>query len=75
MAQWSVLLGLRSRKLRNVGWLGDQILSSLASPCFGRQVKPLVQAAFAVVSTHQSALGSRGELWPVLLMCVQAGGH
>jgi hypothetical protein len=31
-------------------------------------VKPLVPAAFAVVSTHQSALGPRGGLWPVLLV-------
>jgi hypothetical protein len=26
---------------------------------------------FAVVSTHQPALGPRGGLWPVLLMCNQ----
>jgi hypothetical protein len=26
-------------------------------PCFGRHVKPLVPAAFAVVSTHQPVLG------------------
>jgi hypothetical protein len=38
-------------------------------PFFLRYVKLLVPAAFAVVSTHQSALGSRGELWPVLFMC------
>jgi hypothetical protein len=31
-----------------------------APPCFGRRVKPLVPAAFAVVSTHQPALGPRG---------------
>jgi hypothetical protein len=35
---------------------------------FGRHVKPLVPAAFAVVSTHQPALGTRGVLWPVLHM-------
>jgi hypothetical protein len=35
--------------------------------CFGRHVKPLVQAAFADDSTHQ--LGPRGGLWPVLLLC------
>jgi hypothetical protein len=29
----------------------------------------LVPAAFTVVSTHQSALGPRGGLWPFLLMC------
>jgi hypothetical protein len=44
-------------------------LLSRAPLCFGRHVKPLVPAAFVVVSTHQSALGLRGELWPVLLMC------
>jgi hypothetical protein len=31
-------------------------------------IKPLVPAAFAVVNTHQLALGPRGELWPVLLI-------
>jgi hypothetical protein len=40
-------------------------------PCFGRHVKPLVPAAFAVVSTCQPALGPRGGLWPVLLMYVE----
>jgi hypothetical protein len=40
-----------------------------APPCFGRHVKPLVPAAFAVVSTHQSALPPRGGIWAVLLMC------
>jgi hypothetical protein len=44
-------------------------LLSQVSPCFGRQVKPLFPAAFAVVSTHQSALGQLGGLYPVLLMC------
>jgi hypothetical protein len=43
--------------------------ANAAPPCFGRHVKPLVPAAFAVVSTHQSTLGTRGGLWPVLLMC------
>jgi hypothetical protein len=56
-SQWSV-----------VGWV-TKILSSRAPPCFGRHVKPLVPAAFAVVSTHQPALGPRGGLWPVLLIC------
>jgi hypothetical protein len=41
------------------------ILSSLMLP----KVKPLVPDAFAVVSTHQFALGPRGGFWPVLLMC------
>ncbi|RVE49367.1 hypothetical protein evm_005982 [Chilo suppressalis] len=39
--------------------MGDQKLLSRAPPCFGRHVKPLVPAASAVVSTHQSALGPR----------------
>jgi hypothetical protein len=37
-------------------------------PCIGWHVKPLVPAAFAVVSTYQYAKDSRGGLWPVLLM-------
>jgi hypothetical protein len=40
-----------------------------APPSFGRHVKPLASAAFAVVSTHQPALDPRGGLCPVLLMC------
>jgi hypothetical protein len=47
-----------------IRWVTKNILSQ-TPPCFGRHVKPLVPAAFAVVSTHQSALGPRG----VLLMC------
>jgi hypothetical protein len=54
--QWSVM-----------GWV-TKTLSSRVPPCFGMHVKPLVPAVFAVVSTHQSALGSRGGLWPVLLV-------
>jgi hypothetical protein len=49
-----------------IGWVTKNLLSQ-ATPCFGRHVKPLVPAAFAVVSTHQPALGPRGGLWPVLL--------
>jgi hypothetical protein len=41
---------------------------SRVPPFFGRHVKPLVMALFAVVSTHQPALGPRGGLWPVLLL-------
>jgi hypothetical protein len=37
------------------------------SSYFGRDVKLLVSAAFAVVST-QSALSQRGGLWTVILM-------
>jgi hypothetical protein len=73
MAPRSVRLGVRSWKLSNVGhrWIGDHHLLSQAPPCFGRHVKPLVPAAFAVIMTHQPALGPRGGLWPVLLMCNQ----
>jgi hypothetical protein len=53
--RWSVII-----------WVTKNLLSR-APPCFGRHVKPLVPAAF--VSTHQPALGPRGGLWPVLLMC------
>jgi hypothetical protein len=38
-------------------------------PCSGRHVRLLVPAAFVVVSIHQSAMGPRGRLWPVLHMC------
>jgi hypothetical protein len=38
-----------------IGWMTKNLLSRV--PCFG-----LVPAAFAVVSTHQSALGLRGRL-------------
>jgi hypothetical protein len=51
-----------------IGWV-TKTLSFRAPPCFGSHVKPLVPAAFAVVSTNQPALGPRGGLWPDLLMC------
>jgi hypothetical protein len=61
---------LRSRKLSNVGWsvIGwvTKNLLSRAPPCIQRYVKLLVPVAFAVVSTHQLALGPRVGLWPVL---------
>jgi hypothetical protein len=44
-----------------IRWVTKNLLSR-APPCFGRHVKPLVPAAFAVVSTHQPALGPRGGL-------------
>jgi hypothetical protein len=50
MAPRSVSVGVRSRKLSNIGhWMGDQKYIM----CFGKHVKPLVSAVFAVVSTHQ----------------------
>jgi hypothetical protein len=42
-------------------------------PCSGRHVKPLVLAAFVVVSTYQSALGPR-RLWPVPLCVIYKEG-
>jgi hypothetical protein len=42
-----------------IGWVIKNLLSRVP-PCFRRHVKPLVPTAFAVVSTHQSALGPRG---------------
>jgi hypothetical protein len=58
------VLCVRSRKPRNIGrsgWVTKNLL-------FRAHVKPLVPGVFAVVSIHQSALGPRGGLWPVLLM-------
>jgi hypothetical protein len=49
--------------------IADQNLLFRAPVCFRRHVKPLVPAAFAVVSTYLPALDTRGGLWPVLLMC------
>jgi hypothetical protein len=51
-----------------IGWVTKNSLSR-APPYFGRHVKSWFPTAFAVVSTHQSALGPRGGLWPVLHMC------
>jgi hypothetical protein len=50
-----------------IGWVTKNFISR-APPCFERHVKSLVPAVYAVVSTHQSALGPRGGLWPVLLV-------
>jgi hypothetical protein len=36
-----------------IGWVTKNLLSR-APPCYGRHVKPLVPAEFAVVSTHYS---------------------
>jgi hypothetical protein len=48
------VLGVRSRKLCNVPKGQSSDNQNLAPPCFGRHVKLLVMAAFAVVSTHSS---------------------
>jgi hypothetical protein len=50
------------RRWSVIGWVTKSILCR-APPCLGRYVKPLVSAAFAVVSTHQPALSPRGGLW------------
>jgi hypothetical protein len=65
MAQRLVRFVVRSN---DIIWVKKNLLSR-APPCFESHVKPLVPAAFAVVSSHQPALGPRGVLWPVLLMC------
>jgi hypothetical protein len=50
-----------------IGWVTKNVLSR--APCLGRHVKPLVPTAFEVVSTQQSALGSRDGF--VLFICNQ----
>jgi hypothetical protein len=71
MAPRSVRFGLLSWKLSNINQSldGDQkfIISrtSVIQKTRG-VVEPLVPAAFAVVSTHQPALGPHGGLWPSL---------
>jgi hypothetical protein len=45
----------------DIGWVTKSLLSR-APPCCGRHVNLLVPAAFAVVSTHQPALGPHDEL-------------
>jgi hypothetical protein len=46
-----------------IRWVTKNVISRVR-PCFGRHVKPLIQAVFA----HQSTLGPRSGLWPVLLL-------
>jgi hypothetical protein len=61
---WRAIAELKQRSV--IGWVTKNLLSR--TPLFfWRHVKPLV--ALAVVSTDQSALSSRGGLWPVLLLC------
>jgi hypothetical protein len=52
MAPLSVRCGVRSPKLSNVGWVTKNLLSG-APLCVGRHVKPLVTAAFVVVTANQ----------------------
>jgi hypothetical protein len=51
-----------------IDWVTKNLLSR-TPPCLGRNVKPLVPAAFVVVSIHQPAMGPLGGLWLVLLKC------
>jgi hypothetical protein len=53
-----------------IGWVTKNLLSRAL--CYGRHVKPLVPAAFAV-STHRNAQDSRGGLWLVLLVIHKEG--
>jgi hypothetical protein len=66
-ALWRAIAEIKQR-WSVIGWVTKKL--SRASPCSARPFKPLVPAAFAIVSTHQPALGPRGGLWPVLLMCL-----
>jgi hypothetical protein len=50
-----------------IEWVTKNLFTR-APPCFGRHGKPLVPAAFTVVSSYQSELVPRGGLWPVLLV-------
>jgi hypothetical protein len=49
-------------------------LLSQALPCFGRHVKPLVPAAFAVVSTHQPSWACVVGYGPFFLCVIQKEG-
>jgi hypothetical protein len=73
MGPRSVRFGVRVKQRWSVIGLVTQNLFSRALPCFGRHAKPLVPASFAVVSTHQPALGPRGGLRAVILMCNPQG--
>jgi hypothetical protein len=64
MDQRLVRFGVRSRKLSKVvARLLDGLQKFIiTSSSVFQNVKPLVPAAFAVVSSHQSALGPRGGI-------------
>jgi hypothetical protein len=68
MAPRSVRCGVRSRKLMVSHRMTEIYYLELLRASEGT-FKPLVPAAFAVVSIHQTALGPRGGLARVLLMC------
>jgi hypothetical protein len=56
-----------------IGWVTKNLLSRAPS-CFGRHVKPLVPAAFAVINTHKPVLDKRGGLWFVCLWVIHKEG-
>jgi hypothetical protein len=66
-ALWRAIAEVKQRR-SVIGWVTKNV-SPRARLCFRRHVKSLVPAAFPVVSTHQHALGPRGGLKPVLLVC------
>jgi hypothetical protein len=67
---WSSMVSVVQRAIAEVkqlwsviGWVNKNYLELL------RASVPLIPVVFAVVSTHQPALGPRGGLWHILLMC------
>jgi hypothetical protein len=70
MASRSVRFDVRSPKLSNFGRSSDGLpeIYYLELLCASEGM-PLIPAAFAVVSSHQTVLDPRGGLLPVLLMC------
>jgi hypothetical protein len=71
-ALWRAIAEVKQRWTVMV-WVNKNLLFQ-APPCFGSNVKPLVPAAFAVVCTHQPALGPRGGLWPAFLCVIHKEG-
>jgi hypothetical protein len=59
---------------QDIGWVTNIVLSR-TPPCFVRHVKPLVPNAFAVVSTHQPALGLGVGYSPFSLCVIHKEGQ
>jgi hypothetical protein len=73
--EYFIIIYKQSSQTSVNGWVTNNLLSC-APPCFRRHVKQLVSAAFAAVITHQSALGPRYWLFPVLHkegLCLKIG--
>jgi hypothetical protein len=51
--------------------MSDQKFTIASFSVLRKHVKLLIPAEKAVVSSHQSTLGPRGGLWPVLLVCLK----